>query len=1092
MPEHPQASPTNPSLSSSDPLERRFQNYFTLRQKLNTEIVQQAMRLAVPLVMEENLPLLIDSAAQTVSQRLIKFLPKKDALTREDISSALVTAFDELARKQDWLDSTLSRKKRQQLAASVAAKLQTDIPQNSLQQALAEQAGYKTYTQETLADRDEVIQAVQTDLDQANVDKETAKKVAEEVTESLDRKALHLGASPTPAVAAAVDLAIERHAPDLSPEEHLAVASAVLQGEGGKKLHTRYEAVGEASDDIKAIFDRHKTFSQIVREEVEKDVVLSIADESQDRKSTVVHLKAPLRLGKNLDIEIRKLELHNRTQEADPNLPQNSAMPLFRYGTRIAKPKTATLDTVESFTIFDPETKKRITITKDKLDLKSLQKIDRRAFEKLSFLFDEKNLKGFENTYRWVKNPGGEALRAVTRPVTTRVRSGVSALTKPLRNLVSGATAPLRGAVQRTTDAVKSAVGKATTPVRQAMGKAVSFVTSPIKKATQRLAMKGVQLAAKVLIKLGLGGVVKKIEQLALAGSVVGIPILIAQELVTRGLGKLGKTAGKLIQDWKQVFREGLQDPLRGAVHFIGTGVDTLGAGIGGVTVGAIGTAGGALLGAAIGSLVPVVGTIIGGIVGGVAGGIFGAGYGAKQGYELRRKIQKKLLIILGMKALGLNPFNIAWALLKAGGIWVVGKIAPFLQTVLSRAVTGARGLFGIVKLGPQLLAQQAAAGEGLFAQTLRGVGNLLGRIPSTIARGFNTATGWTSGYVYKGVNFVETVFGNITVIDVPSWLANSPLMVFGLIGAFALITYTVLITVFHVTPTDVIPFVEAGPQGTRYIGITKIACVGALCSEDHLNLEPASTGGPYTIQYTISIEAREGTLTNVRITDTYAAFGDNNPPTPPPEEWDGGLTIPDGTTWEQTLTLTIPRSSQWNDAALNNVVSVTANVPGESTPVSNSESVLICFGECPVCPPSGDPIAPPFGFNQPFIPGSHTGVDLGDPPGTPIFSTFPCQAVVVYAGWDNYDRGQFGYYVALQSAEWYTFSVHMNGEPLVSAGNVVGGGTVLGFIDADWSGNTSGPHIHYEIREGPEVNPTVNWQPTLARDPCSFGVSCP
>jgi len=63
------------------------------------------------------------------------------------------------------------------------------------------------------------------------------------------------------------------------------------------------------------------------------------------------------------------------------------------------------------------------------------------------------------------------------------------------------------------------------------------------------------------------------------------------------------------------------------------------------------------------------------------------------------------------MKALGLNPFNIAWALLKAGGIWAVGKVAPFLQTLLSRAVTGARGLFGIARYGTQVLAQQVAAG---------------------------------------------------------------------------------------------------------------------------------------------------------------------------------------------------------------------------------------------------------------------------------------------------------------------------------------------------------------------------------------------
>src|SRR3990170_8724586 len=106
-PQTPSAPPEGVTSPTDQLLAQRFQNYFNPRNRLNTEITRQAGQLARPLVTSENLPLLIETAAQTVSQRSIKFLPKKEALTREDISSALVTAFDELARKQDWLDETL-------------------------------------------------------------------------------------------------------------------------------------------------------------------------------------------------------------------------------------------------------------------------------------------------------------------------------------------------------------------------------------------------------------------------------------------------------------------------------------------------------------------------------------------------------------------------------------------------------------------------------------------------------------------------------------------------------------------------------------------------------------------------------------------------------------------------------------------------------------------------------------------------------------------------------------------------------------------------------------------------------------------------
>ncbi|MPY36319.1 peptidoglycan DD-metalloendopeptidase family protein [Streptomyces adustus] len=91
---------------------------------------------------------------------------------------------------------------------------------------------------------------------------------------------------------------------------------------------------------------------------------------------------------------------------------------------------------------------------------------------------------------------------------------------------------------------------------------------------------------------------------------------------------------------------------------------------------------------------------------------------------------------------------------------------------------------------------------------------------------------------------------------------------------------------------------------------------------------------------------------------------------------------------------------------------------------------------------------------------GYHTGVDFPVPTGTSVKAVAPGR--VVDAGWG----GSFGYQVVIRHADGrYTQYAHLSAIS-VKAGQSVGGGQRIGRSGA--TGNTTGPHLHFEVRTGP------------------------
>ena len=105
-------------------------------------------------------------------------------------------------------------------------------------------------------------------------------------------------------------------------------------------------------------------------------------------------------------------------------------------------------------------------------------------------------------------------------------------------------------------------------------------------------------------------------------------------------------------------------------------------------------------------------------------------------------------------------------------------------------------------------------------------------------------------------------------------------------------------------------------------------------------------------------------------------------------------------------------------------------------------------------CAPSGNPVE---GILTQRFHASHSGIDIAAPLSTPVLSTQSGQ--VTYADWSEIG---YGYLVIIQSGAFITYYAH-NTSFNVSVGQLVGRGSIVA-----WSGNTgnsSGPHVHYETR---------------------------
>jgi murein DD-endopeptidase MepM/ murein hydrolase activator NlpD len=106
-------------------------------------------------------------------------------------------------------------------------------------------------------------------------------------------------------------------------------------------------------------------------------------------------------------------------------------------------------------------------------------------------------------------------------------------------------------------------------------------------------------------------------------------------------------------------------------------------------------------------------------------------------------------------------------------------------------------------------------------------------------------------------------------------------------------------------------------------------------------------------------------------------------------------------------------------------------------------------------CAPAGLPVEGSI-LTQRFH-AYHSGIDLGVPLGTPIQATH--SGTVIFAGWS--DVG-YGYLIIIQNGSFITYYAHQTSFNVIQ-GQTVGRGSLIGWSGS--TGNSSGPHVHYETR---------------------------
>ena len=117
--------------------------------------------------------------------------------------------------------------------------------------------------------------------------------------------------------------------------------------------------------------------------------------------------------------------------------------------------------------------------------------------------------------------------------------------------------------------------------------------------------------------------------------------------------------------------------------------------------------------------------------------------------------------------------------------------------------------------------------------------------------------------------------------------------------------------------------------------------------------------------------------------------------------------------------------------------------------------------------PVSGE-ITSPYGYRVHPIWGTtiyHSGIDIGVDEGTPVHAAD--SGVIVWSGW----MGGYGYAVVIDHGNGLSTLYGHNSELAVDEGQSVSKGHVVAYAGS--TGNSTGPHVHFEVREnGDPVDP--------------------
>lgn len=428
-----------------------------------------------------------------------------------------------------------------------------------------------------------------------------------------------------------------------------------------------------------------------------------------------------------------------------------------------------------------------------------------------------------------------------------------------------------------------------------------------------------------------------------------------------------------------------------------------------------------------------------------------------KVGVKFSKKIATKLGVKLGAQALG----SIA-----PGVGNIVAVIATEVLPRIKKLLTSALSKIGIKTAGDRR--KQFAILGSLIALA----GLATGIVPVMIFGGA-MALGFMFAY-FGGVAMGVGVSGAVGTVfygfaSVSHAVFGAPILI-AIIGAPLLVAIFLFIinTGAFIVPPD--PSQIPGLVESPYIDVTKVVVeVDEETDSDEeasSSLEFENIDLPLTIAYTITVRAKQGTLTNISFEHTCNVIKEDSPPpcsvpTPPTpvsiSPVDGG---------EFVFTFTETYGSRFTDSLVIDTFTVTADVEGEVTGTEAAASASVTIGDPPDQCPQGWPVGG--NFNQ----GAHTrsshrnaeAIDIGANLGTSVTARHAGIARVrsITQG------GPFGITVEIESVcpddPFFSRYAHLS-SVFVKTGDGITLGQIIGEV-GDTGTGSRGNHLHYEFRD--------------------------
>lgn len=438
-------------------------------------------------------------------------------------------------------------------------------------------------------------------------------------------------------------------------------------------------------------------------------------------------------------------------------------------------------------------------------------------------------------------------------------------------------------------------------------------------------------------------------------------------------------------------------------------------------------------------------------------------------GKGLFGKLSKKVLDKAGEKAAKKLATKVATGTATGALATLLAPLGP-IGTVVAKGLTFAgKKILGYVGTVLRTLKDRP---EAVFAGSLTVV--LVGVVLASNVLVLIGSTGVFSSLVLAGASStgvaragLGTFFQTLVAIVTSTYLRPFMTAVFVGIGvsAFTLAIYIFIINsgAYLVPPSASL---TPGLIESPYIGVTKTAEPDRDFDNNEL---------PLTVQYTVEIIAKKGTLSNIGIAYKCSVTKkDSSPPCPEPQPITSGgeaiPSLPSTATISPTESFTFTYRQEYTaptfeDTFVTDTITVTADAVEQKGAVA-AGSVRIKIGEPPEECPAGWPIEGYYltqGAYTQFTHSNAEAIDVGtnQQVGLPIRATHAGVARVV-----KNDNNPYGIHVEILSTcdgkDFFSRYAHLK-DYSVTPGEQVEAGEIIG-INGN-TGNSKAPHLHYEFR---------------------------